>query len=38
LRVVGAEHEPGKPAFALLAREIDNGLEYARQRLPHGEP
>ena len=27
--VVGAEHEPGKPAFALLARETDTGLEYA---------
>ncbi|MBV1692203.1 hypothetical protein KRR38_32210 [Novosphingobium sp. G106] len=27
--VVGAEHEPGKPAFALLARESSDGLEYA---------
>lgn len=27
--VIGAEHEPGKPAFALLAREGDGGLEYA---------
>ena len=26
--VLGAEHEPGKPAFALLAREMDEGLEY----------
>jgi ATP-dependent DNA ligase len=27
--VIGAEHEPGKPAFALLARESEDGLEYA---------
>lgn len=27
--VIGAEHEPGKPAFALLARETEAGLEYA---------
>lgn len=27
--VIGAEHEPGKPALALLAREVDGGLEYA---------
>jgi bifunctional non-homologous end joining protein LigD len=27
--VIGAEHEPGKPAFALLARETDEGLAYA---------
>jgi bifunctional non-homologous end joining protein LigD len=27
--VVGVEHEPGSPAFALLAREADNHLEYA---------
>lgn len=27
--VLGAEHEPGKPAFALLAREADRGLDYA---------
>jgi len=27
--VLGAEHEPGKPAFALLAREIDGSLDYA---------
>jgi bifunctional non-homologous end joining protein LigD len=27
--VIGAEHEPGKPAFALLARPGDDGLEYA---------
>ena len=27
--VLGAEHEPGKPAFALLARETDGALEYA---------
>ena len=27
--VLGAEHEPGKPAFALLARETPTGLEYA---------
>lgn len=26
--VVGAEREPGRPAFALLAREEDNGLHY----------
>lgn len=27
--VVGAEHEPGKPAFALLARETPDGLQFA---------
>lgn len=27
--VVGAEHEPGSPAFALLARETGDSLEYA---------
>jgi DNA ligase D-like protein (predicted ligase) len=27
--VIGAEHEPGKPAFALLARQDEAGLEYA---------
>jgi ATP-dependent DNA ligase len=27
--VVGAEHESGKPAFALLAREEAHGLSYA---------
>lgn len=29
LVVIGAQHEPGKPAFALLAREVEAGLEYA---------
>jgi bifunctional non-homologous end joining protein LigD len=27
--VIGAEHEKGKPAFAFLARENADGLEYA---------
>jgi len=27
--VIGAEYEPGSPAFALLARETDDGLAYA---------
>jgi bifunctional non-homologous end joining protein LigD len=27
--VIGAEHEPGSPAFALLAREMGDHLEYA---------
>ena len=27
--VIGAEHEPGKPAFALLARDEGDRLEYA---------
>ena len=27
--VLGAEHEPGKPAFALLGRQTDQGLDYA---------
>jgi ATP-dependent DNA ligase len=27
--VIGAEHEPGSPAFALLAREAGDRLEYA---------
>jgi ATP-dependent DNA ligase len=27
--VIGTKHEPGKPAFALLARETTSGQEYA---------
>lgn len=29
LVIIGADHQPGKPAFALLARETPDGLTYA---------